>query len=444
MGLYSSFYSSLSGLSSNASALSVIGNNLANLNTDGFKSSSADFADLFNAAIANQGSQGNGDPMQVGMGSSLGSVATDFSQGSFQQTGSVTDMAMQGNGFFTVQSSAGNDLYTRNGNFTINKSGGLVDGSGNSVMGWNATAGVINPGGLPVPIQLNMASTTGGVATTTFQVDANLDSAGGSSSALTSTVQVYDSLGATHSLAITMTPTTTAGVWDVAMSASDGGTVDPSTVPTSVTFSSSGNLTGYTTSATTGATNPVASAFVPVSPASSYTNPTFSISGWSNGAKTLTPTWNLATTSTSSSTATPNITSFASSSSTSATSQDGYGAGTVNSLTVDQNGVIIGNYSNGQTISMAQVAVSTFLNENGLSKVGGNDWAATVSSGAAAVGAATQGGRGSVLGSNLELSNVDVATELTQMIINQNGYQANSRVVTTTNTLLQAVLNLVQ
>ena len=130
MGLYSSFYASLSGLSTNASALSVIGNNLANLNTAGFKGSSAQFQDLFNAAIANQGTQGNGDPMQVGLGATLGGVAADFSPGSFQQTGSVTDMAMQGNGFFTLENSSGGGLYTRDGNFTIDKTGYLVDASG--------------------------------------------------------------------------------------------------------------------------------------------------------------------------------------------------------------------------------------------------------------------------------------------------------------------------
>lgn len=431
MGLYSSFYASLSGLSTNASALSVIGNNLANLNTAGFKGSSSQFQDLFNAAIANQGTQGNGNPMQVGLGASLGSVAQDFAQGSFQQTGSVTDMAMQGNGFFTLQNKTGSAVYTRNGNFTIDKTGYLVDSQGDKVMGWNANAGVVNPGGLPSPILLNMAGTSGGVPTSNLEIIANLDStAAVGSTPFTSTVQVYDSLGATHSVTFTFTPTATVGQWNVAATATDGGTV--AGMPTSVQFNSSGVLTSYTLGGVT--VTPTAAA---------PNNPVLTISGWTNGAAANTTNW-LLSTPTSSGGLTKFLTSYAAASTTSGSSQDGFGAGTVNSLTVDQDGMIIGNYTNGQTIAMGQVAISTFLNENGLSKQGGNNYIATVASGSAAVGAANQGGRGGVLGSNLELSNVDVATELTRMIINQNGYQANSRVVTTANNLLQEVLNLVR
>ncbi|BDU77493.1 flagellar hook protein FlgE [Mesoterricola sediminis] len=435
MGLYSSFYASLSGLSTNASALSVIGNNLANLNTAGFKGASSEFQDLFAAAIANQGTQGNGNPMQVGLGASLGSVATNFSQGSFQQTGNVTDMAMQGNGFFTLQNKQGSAVYTRNGNFTIDKSGFLVDSQGNKVMGWNATNGVVNPGGLPTPIQLNMAGTSGGVATRNVEIIANLNSAAATTSVFTSTVQIYDSLGATHSVTLSFQPTGTAGQWAVTGPATvDGAAV--AGIPAYLQFDNTGALTGYIPAGGLATDTPTT--------ITGNNNPSISFTGFANGAADASVKWELATPNTTGSGFTAYFTSYASASTTSATSQDGYGAGTVDSLTVDQNGVIIGNYTNGQTIPMGQVAVSTFLNENGLSKVGGNNWIATVASGTAAVGAANQGGRGGVLGSNLELSNVDVATELTRMIVNQNGYQANSRVVTTANTLLQEVLNLVR
>ncbi|HLO67572.1 MAG TPA: flagellar hook protein FlgE [Holophaga sp.] len=435
MGLYSSFYASLSGLATNASALSVIGNNLANLNTAGFKGSSSEFQDLFAAAIANQGTQGNGNPMQVGLGASLGSVATNFAQGSFQQTGNVTDMAMQGNGFFTLQNKQGSAVYTRNGNFTIDKSGFLVDSQGNKVMGWNATNGVVNPGGLPGPIQLNMAGTSGGVATRTVQIIANLNSASATTSTFTSTVQIYDSLGATHSLTLSFQPTGTAGQWAVTAPATvDGAAVGG--VPAYIQFDNTGALTGFIPAGGAATATPTA--------ITGNNNPSITFTGFTNGAAPVSAQWALATPNATGSGFTAYLTSYASASTTSGTSQDGYGAGTVDSLTVDQNGVIIGNYTNGQTIPMAQVAVSTFLNDNGLSKQGGNNWIATVASGTAAVGAANQGGRGGVLGSNLELSNVDVATELTRMIINQNGYQANSRVVTTANTLLQEVLNLVR
>lgn len=436
MGLYSSFYASLSGLSTTASALNVIGNNLANLNTVGFKGSSANFQDLFSAAIANRGTQGNGDPMQVGLGASLSSVAADYAQGSFKQTGSVTDMALQGNGFFTLQDANGSALYTRNGSFTITKDGHLVDSAGNDVMGWNATAGVVNPGGLPTPIILNMAGTSGGAATKNIEIIANLNSAATPTTpTFTSTVQVYDSLGATHSITLGFTATATNGLWAVSGPATvDGATV--SGIPAYIVFDSTGALTGYIPSG--------GAATDPPTTLTGANNPVIGLSGYSSGAANGLVSWVLASTNPTSSTPTTYLTSFASASTTSATSQDGYGAGTVNSLTVDQDGVIIGNYTNGQTIPMAQVAISTFLNQNGLSKVGNNDWISTVASGSAAVGAANQGGRGSVLGSNLELSNVDVASQLTAMIINQNSYQANSRVLTTDNNLLQAVLNLVQ
>jgi flagellar hook protein FlgE len=305
MGLYSSFYASLSGLSANASALSVIGNNLANLNTVGFKGSSSSFQDLFASASGASGTQGNGDPSQIGLGTRLGAISQDFSQGSFQSSGNATDMAIQGSGFFTLRTKDGSQAFSRSGNFSINKNGVLSDPSGNQVMGWNRTDQTLSTNG----------------------------------------------------------PTSPSTKWEV--------------FPAATPLQSS-------------------------------------------------------------------ITSFASASATSNTAQNGYGAGSVNSLTVDQNGVVIGNFTNGQTLSLAQVAITTFPNQSGLTKNGSNTWGETESSGVPNVGAANKGGRGAVLGANLELSNVDVATEFTALIIAQRGYQANSRLVTTSDQLLQETLNLKQ
>jgi flagellar hook protein FlgE len=141
---------------------------------------------------------------------------------------------------------------------------------------------------------------------------------------------------------------------------------------------------------------------------------------------------------------TSSLTSYAQTSGTTSTTQNGYSAGTVSGMSVDQNGNIVGTFTNGQTMPLAQVAISTFSNENGLSQQGSNSWSTTLSSGTANVGAANSGGRGTILGSNLESSNVDVATEFTKLIINQNGYQANSRVITTADTLLQTVISMIQ
>jgi len=415
MSLYSAFYASLSGLSSNANALGVIGNNLANLNTVGFKSSTASFQDLFNTALGGSGTQGNGDPMQIGLGSSLGAVSQDFSQGSPQASGTVTAMALQGSGFFTLQSKTGAAEYSRAGNFSVDKNGYLVDPSGNSVMGWNAVAGKVNTNGTVVPIFLNPGATSAPAATTTVSNTTNLDAAATTGTTFTTPIAIFDSLGASHNLQITYTKTAVTGQWSAAAT-TDGGSVVTG-YPATLQFDTSGNLT---------------------SPA---TNPTLSFTAWPSGATNPNMTVNIW-----SSAATPvsALTSYSQASSTTATTQDGFAAGSVASLAVDQTGTLIGTFTNGQTLPLAQIAVTAFANPNGLSKQGDNTYTMTLASGGPNVGAAATGGRGSVLGSNLESSNVDVATEFTKLIINQNGYQANSRVITTANTLLQTVLQLVQ
>lgn len=415
MSLYSAFYASLSGLSSNANALGVIGNNLANLNTVGYKSSTASFEDMFNAALGGSGTQGNGNPMQIGMGANLGSISQDFSQGSPQSSGTVTNMALQGSGFFTLKSTAGTSLYSRAGNFTVDKNGYLVDPSGNSVMGWNAVGGVVTANSTPVPIFVNPGATSPPVATSTVSNTTNLDATATTGTTFTTPIAIYDSLGDSHNLQITYTKTATAGQWNCAVTTDGGATVTG--YPATIQFDSSGVLTS------------------PASP----NNPTLTISNWPSGATNPAVTvdiWNSGGSS--------NLTSYASSSATTATTQNGYAAGSVASMSVDQTGTLVGTFTNGQTMPLAQVAITTFSNVNGLQKQGENSYTMTLASGAPVVGAAGSGGRGSVLGANLESSNVDVATEFTKLIVNQNGYQANSRVITTANTLLQTVIGLVQ
>ena len=414
MSLYSAFYASLSGLSSNANALGVIGNNLANLNTIGFKSSTASFQDLFNAALGGSGTQGNGDPMQIGLGASLGSVSQDFSQGSPQASGTVTSMALQGSGFFTLQTAAGAAEYSRAGNFSVNKNGYLVDPSGNSVMGWNAVAGKVSTNGTVVPIFLNPGATSPPSATTTIANTTNLDSASTNGTTFTTPVAIFDSLGASHNLQITYTKTG-VGTWSVAVATDTG--VAVTGYPSPITFDSSGNLTSPITNPTLGA----------ITWPSGATNAGIKVGVWSSATPPVSA-----------------LTSYSTSSGTTATTQDGFASGSVASLAVDQTGTIIGTFTNGQTLPLAQIAVTSFANPNGLEKQGDNMYTMTLASGTPNVGAADTGGRASVLGSNLESSNVDVATEFTKLIINQNGYQANSRVITTANTLLQTVLGLIQ
>lgn len=419
MGLYSSFYASLSGLSANASALSIIGNNLANLNTVGFKGSSSSFQDLFASAAGASGTQGNGDPSQIGLGTRLGAIATDFSQGSFQSTGNATDMAIQGSGFFTLTTKDGARAYSRSGNFSINKLGILTDPSGNQVMGWNRANEVLSTNGKVSPVTINVAATSPPSATTVMSTTTNLDSGAATGDVFSAPVNIYDSLGAQHSVLYTYTKTANTGEWSVAVTTDGGAAVNVNGTGGNtmlLKFKADGSLDTPTD------------------------NPTLAISGWSNGAKAQDTTWQIwKGTGTD---AKSSLTNYRSASATSNTSQDGYAAGSINSLTVDQNGQIIGNFTNGQTVPLAQVAITTFPNQGGLAKNGSNTWTETESSGVANVGAANKGGRGAVLGANLELSNVDVASEFTALIISQRGYQANGRLVTTSDELLQETLNL--
>ncbi len=415
MGLYSSFYASLSGLSANSGMLGVIGNNLSNLNTVGFKGSSSAFQDLFNASLGSNGTSGNGNPMQVGLGTQLGAIVQNFGQGSFQSTGNVTDMAVSGQGMFIVRRSDGSQLYTRAGNFSVDRYGYLVNSNGDQVLGWNAVGGVLTTTGTIVPIQINSGTISPPTATTTVATNTNLNANAAIGSTFSTPVQVYDSLGAAHTVLVTYTkvaPTVAGAASQWTATASTDATA--ATVTTPIAFDNAGVL---------------------ISPA---VDGTISVTGWANGAADSTINWDIWTGTTAS------LTGFASPSATSGTTQNGAGAGTVRSLVIDQNGIITGNFTNGQTLQLAQVSLATFPNTNGLSKEGNNAWSQTLASGAPNIGAADQGGRGKVLGGQLELSNVDTATEFTQLIVAQRGYQANSRIVTTADTLLQEVLNMVR
>jgi flagellar hook protein FlgE len=421
MSLYSAFYSGLSGLSTNANALNVIGNNLSNINTVGFKGSAMTFRDIFSASLGGVSTQGNGNPIQFGLGVQTNSVSQDFSQSSFQSTGNALDMALQGNGFFTLRTSDGRQVFSRAGNFTRNNDGYLVASDGSSVMGWNQDAtGRVNTSATLAPIRIDSGTTASAFATANIRTGVNLNAsvAAGAASVLTAPIQVYDSQGNTQTLIATYTKTGT-NAWSYSITGPAGATITGGTG--TVAFSASGTLLN-----------------INGNPPTAANNPSLSIT-WGNGAAVSTIGFNLVNAD-----GTSNITQFSASSTTSSSFQDGYGAGTLRDLTVDQNGIISGTFSNGQVVALAQVALSSFNNMNGLVQTGNNHWGQSLASGAPTIGLANQGGRGSVLGSNLELSNVDVAGEFTKLILSQRGYEANSKIVTTTDQLMQVTLNLKQ
>ena len=422
MSLYSAFYSSLSGLSTNANALNVIGNNLSNINTVGFKGSSTTFRDIFSTSLTGTATQGNGNPIQFGLGVQVNSVSQDFSQSSFQGTGNALDMAIQGNGFFTLQTVDGRQVFSRAGNFTRNNDGYLVASDGSNVMGWNRdpVTGVVNTSATLAPIRIDAGTTASAFATQNIRLGINLNSAGAIGDTLTTPVQAYDSQGNPQNIIVTYTKTG-SNTWDYAASVSAPATIGAGATGTLV-FNTDGSLL------TINGNPPIAG-----------NNPSFANINWGNGTTAQSVTWDVVNPDGS-----PNLTQYAGSSATTSTFQNGYGAGTLRDLSVDQNGVISGTFTNGQVIALAQVALSTFNNVNGLVQTGNNHWGQTLSSGSPTIGLANQGGRGGVLGSNLELSNVDMAGEFTKLILSQRGYQANSRLVTTTDQLLQETLNLKQ
>jgi flagellar hook protein FlgE len=403
----------LTGLEAASNALSVISNNLSNLNTTGFKDEQTSFQDLFYQTIGTNGS----GPIQMGSGTTMSAVSGNFNNGAITQTGVGTDVAITGNGFFVIQKSDGTTDFTRDGHFGVNQQGQLITSSGDSVMGYPAVNGVITPGQSLAPIQLGQGQMSPPNATTSMQLNANLDASAAVGTTFTTPMKVYDSLGVSHVLTYTFTKTA-ANTWsyDISIPAADvGQTGNPVSVATgNLAFDSNGVL---------------------ISPAANVTG--IAVNNLASGAGTLNITWNLYDTKNN-----PMISQFSTPSANSATYQDGYGAGTLLGFSVGGDGTIQGTFSNGQTAAIAQIALSNFANVQGLQRLGGNLYGATLTSGAPVIGTAGTGGRGSLTGGALEQSNVDIAQEFSKLIITQRGFQAAARVITTFDEVTQDTINL--
>ena len=409
-----SFEIPLSGLKADSSWLNVISNNLANLNTDGFKDQGVNFGDIF---YQMQGTSGNGDPIQVGTGVQIGATTSNFTNGAVTGTGIASNMGLQGNGFFVVDSASGQQSYTRNGDFTTNSAGQLITAAGQLVMGYPATNGVVSTGGALVPISVNQEGTIPGSATTSFQTTTNLNSSAAVGDTFSTPITVYDSVGTPQTLTVQYT-NTGANTWsyNISLPASATGGTTPTTVSTgTMTFDSSGNLT---------------------SPAGSITG--INITGLADGAAPMNLTWNLTNASGGSS-----ITRLDSASATSAVSQDGFGVGTLTGFSVASDGTVEGQFSNNQTKALGQVAVASFGNVQGLTQTSSGDLVPTTASGAAVIGVAGAGGNGTIEGAAVEGSNVDLSTEFANMIVAQQGYEANAKALTTFDQISQATIQLI-
>jgi flagellar hook protein FlgE len=400
----SSMNSAVSGLRAHQLMLDVTGNNIANVNTPGFKAGRTTFSDVLSQTIAGATAPsqnvGGTDPQQVGLGVRTGAITNLFTQGGILTTNKPTDLAIQGDGFFVLSDGAAN-YYSRAGAFEVDSAGNLVD----SVTGYRVQ-------GASGDITISPTATSAPVATGTATFTGNLDPTVATGTTYVGTITIYDSLGGTHNLTLTFTKTATAGEFtyattetDASMSLNAGGTG-------TLQFSGSGAITaGATGSVTLDFTNGASSGQAVTLDLGSATN------------------------------ASP-VTGFASPATLALASQDGSASGTLQSFSIGTDGTINGTFSNGQVQSLGTIRMATFPNAAGLAKMGNNLYRETSNSGVANMGDPGTGGRGTLAPGSLEASNVDLADEFTKLIVAQRGFQANARVITTSDEVMMEAVNL--
>jgi len=419
MGLSSTLYSGVSGLQANSTAMSVTGNNISNSNTVGFKSSSTIFSDVLSASVATASGTG-----QVGRGTSVSTVRTNFSQGSFQTTSSATDLAIEGDGFFMVSPADSSECYyTRNGSFSFDSDGYLVNAEGYRVQGQGYSAAGEPLNGDPTDILVDLGTQIAAHGTESISMSTNLDASEDAcgpfdssdpetTSNYSTSTTVYDALGATHMVTTYFTKTDDQQwAWNTVVDGSelDGGTAgELNTIASGILeFDDSGNLlTGGTGSSTAG------------------------ILDWTNGAN-----------------ASQQIafefdtTQYSSDSVILSQTQDGYASGDVVDVNIDNDGVVSVTYSNGETKDVAVLSLASFSNPGGLVKEGNSLYSVSSNSGQPQVGTAGSS-MGSIFTNALELSTVDLSQEFVDMITIQNGYSAASKVITSVDEMLQELINL--
>ncbi|AAZ97587.1 flagellar hook protein FlgE [Thiobacillus denitrificans ATCC 25259] len=403
-----SFQQGLSGLNAAAKNLDVIGNNVSNASTVGFKQSQAQFADVYANSLTGAGGS------SIGIGVKVAQVAQQFTQGNITSTNNPLDMAINGGGFFRMDN-GGEIAYQRNGQFQLDKNGYIVNPTGGKLTGYTANASGVLSTGAPAPLAINTADLTP-QATSEVNAVLNLDSTGTALPAASfdmndpttyhssTAASVYDSLGNQHTLQ-TYYVKTAAGTWNV-YAASDGTPIPAAGTPVStLTFNGSGALTGggqftVTAPVTTGA-NPITAAF-------DFTG----------------------------------TTQFGSAFSVNTLNQDGYTSGRLAGFNIGADGTILGRYTNGQSAVLGQVVLANFANPNGLQQMGNNLWTETATSGTPLVGTPDSGGLGVLQSSAVEDSNVDLTAELVNMITAQRVYQANAQTIKSQDAVLQTLVNL--
>jgi flagellar hook protein FlgE len=414
--------------------MNVIGNNLANVNTTAYKSARVTFQDMIAQTIQGAtlptSSKGGTNPKQYGLGVLVGATDVNNEQGSLGATNRPSDMAIQGSGYFMVPSGDG-VAYTRDGAFDLDANGDLVQTStGSRLLGWKAdslgkvdtTAPVSKTSALNIPIgRLNAVQ-----ATTYTAMKGNLNASAAPAETYTTQVRVYDALGGAHDISVVysnhstnmaadpLAPATARSSWDWAAYEGDAATGLP--IGNS---STTGNEKLYFDDQGAGVSSLAAGIYNQMTvPAGSSSSPVainidFSAIGQLENASQI-----------------------------ASTSQDGFPPGSLEGYNIGTDGVITGLFTNGLTRPLGQIALSNFPNPNGLSRVGNNTWRATDNSGTAVVGTAQSGGRGAINSGYLEQSNVDISTEFSDLIITQRGFQANTKIITTVDEMLQDLINM--
>ena len=425
MSIWGALYTAVTGLSSDGQNMEVIGNNIANMNTPGFKLGRAEFADILAKQL--------GAGIEVGRGSKLNAISTIFSAGSFTSTQNPTDVALEGQGFFMINR-GDRYLYTRAGNFSFDKDNYLVTPDGYKVQGFQLdNAGTIT--GAPTDIQISNLPLSP-KATTEATIHCNLDASatanpGGAAFDITDPVNtsnfstsmtVYDSLGNPHSVTLYFRKTADLN-WEyhAVVSAADatGGAAYEATAGTLV-FDSQGRLDSATVT----------------------TPPAFNFVGGASQNQQI--TFNFGDPIADGGTGLQGTTQFGSDSNVYFQGQDGYSSAQLVDVSIDEFGRIAGKYDNGEIKYFYRLAVVNFNNLLGLSHEGNNMFAETPDSGNPIIGAAKEGGNGQILSGTLEMSNVELSEELVRMILTQRGFQANARAITTSDDMTVELINMKQ
>jgi flagellar hook protein FlgE len=410
-------FAGVSGLRNHQTKMDVIGNNIANVNTTAFKSSRVTFKEAFvqllQGASRPPGNTGGINPIQIGTGMNVASIDQLFTQGSLETTGQPLDLAIQGDALFTL-SDGPRRVYTRAGNFQLDAQGHLIaPSSGFVVQGINADAlGNFSTGAAIGPIQLRLGDKAPAKQTSQVTLSGNLDSNAAIGDTHSMSITVYDSTGAPQVLQLSFTKTAT-GAWDWTPTCATAAITPAGTG--SITFSNTGSLSSFT--------YPGGGGTITLTPANGASPFSISINpGTINGIDGLA--------------------SYSNPSNAVINSQDGYIAGSLQSISVDPKGVISGYFTNGVTRSLAQIALGQFTNPSGLLRSGDNTYLESANSGSAVVGFAGGTITSAITPGALEGSNVDISQEFTNMIVAQRGFQANARVITSSDEMLQELVNL--